>query len=794
MKQSVDLMNSMKRFSFRHNDTGTVATTSLARRVMLLLSILLMSVGNVWGETKEIHKYIKWDQTSAVFNVSDAYTQLGISLSVLKAAHRIDWYVLNEISVKQSLSYGDSQKTGVWIFYSYHSWEFWPYAGENSNTNVYLDNNSNYYDQGNLELGWTSWNLSKPTIYAPSGGTFETYKDYVVVCEVSAETSPSEVGVRYVFHFNETGIEPDDFVGAFSGAETPLSHEVASRTTSATTTIDMSGVLTTLPSAKYARFYLEKNGEVQNVSSTAITFANSQTTDKASRGAYLYTGSTLTTSDLSVITVNLPAGTYEDYQLIAVFSDDDPRAYSGTTVTQEPADLDVKYVYSFTYPIDTKDKYITWNSNETTLPIASYIAEDLPALTSSSTTGYIAWYVLNGSSNKEELIADHYSNHTQWSFSSGGAAFSPYNTGNTGTTFSISDSQIASNWSTFTSPQLNAPGTDSFEKYSNYTVVCDVSDVSSSKIKVRYVFHFNDGYSAESAELTTGMTVKREHNSKLTAELDLATSEHFDDVNTQFGGHLNDETNVEKLYIRWYLADKTGAFVKTPAGITLSPVYAGYADKVIDGTNFGKVLHLGNAGAVVTADMLKMNVEVTDGDIDLNDYQVVCALGYADDGYTTEPSPLKVKYIYSFKSSFEGKLSSTPITHTKEVIVNSDQTEVTVPIDTYFSEILTDLSTTEAELGNSLHIRWYVMRGDERYVRSDLQLEPADDEIGYKKHAGVSSSTDPENGSLYWNTATCGIADPSLEGKLNVKFTIPAIDKLWENYKVIAVLTKDLTG
>lgn len=73
-------------------------------------------------------------------------------------------------------------------------------------------------------------------------------------------------------------------------------------------------------------------------------------------------------------------------------------------------------------------------------------------------------------------------------------------------------------------------------------------------------------------------------------------------------------------------------------------------------------------------------------------------------------------------------------------------------------------------------------------------MEAVDTEIGYKKHAGVSESPNRENGSLYWNTTTCGIANPLLSGKLNVKFTIPTNDKLWENYKVIAVLTKDLSG
>ncbi len=783
---------------------------SFTQRLLLLMLMMVMGIGGAWGETTEIHKYIKWDQASAVFNVSDAYTRLGKTLSELKEAHRIDWYVLNESSVKQTLKAGSSQNSDVWTFYFYHNYEFWPYASENSNTSLYLDNNTNYWSSGDLESGWTSWNLSTPTIYAPSGGTFETYKDYTVVCEVSAETTPSEVGVRYIFHFNETGVEPDDFTGTFSGTETLLSHEVASRASSTTTTIDMSGVLTTLPSAKYARFYLEKNGEAQGLSSTAITFAGSQTTDKASRGAYLYTGSALTASDLSSITINLPAGTYEDYQFVAVFSDDDPRAASGTTVTQEPADLDVKYVYSFNYPTIVIDKYIDKNVNSSDdFDITSMAADLGKSLSDINGSYYIRWRISDGSSDVNYATSVYING--KWVISTTGGSgsveggYAPTWHDDTPITYLYTGkADLTSALNTVGKMTVKAPNTDLFEAYPNYTVICEVFTpqppidgngvvTDASVPALRYVFHFADAYSAMSADLTTGMTVKREHNSKLTAELDLTTSENFSDVNGQFGNHLNDGTNVEKLYIRWHLADKDGNFVETPAGITFTPLHAGYADKTVSGINYGKVLHLGNAGGVVTEDMLKMNVEVTDGGVDLNEYKVVCALGYADDGYTTEPSPLKVKYVYTFETPFEGKLATGATTHTKEIIVNSDATTVTIPINDYFTEILSDLSTTAEDLGKSLHIRWYVMRGDERYVRSDLQLEPIDAEIGYKKHAGVSSSTDPENGSLYWNTATCGIADPLLEGKLNVKFTIPEIDKLWENYKVIAVLTSDIS-
>ncbi len=784
---------------------------SFTQRLLLLMLMMVMGIGGAWGETTEIHKYIKWDQTSAVFNVSDAYTRLGKTLSELKEAHRIDWYVLDGSSVKQTLDHDSSQKSGVWTFSLYHSWEFWPYAGENSNTSIYLDNNTNYWSQGDLETGWTSWNLSTPTIYAPSEGTFETYKDYTVVCEVSAETTPSEVGVRYIFHFNETGVEPDEFPGTFSGTETLLSHEVASRASSTTTTIDMSGVLSTLPAAQYARFYLTRGEELQDISATAISVTGGQTTSKNSRGAYLYTGSTLTASDLSAVTVNLPAGTYQDYQLVAVFSDDAPRAASGTTVTQEPADLDVKYVYSFNYPTIVIDKYIDKSLNSSDeFDITSLPTDLAMSLSDINSSYYIRWRINDGTSDVNFATTVYENGKWVISSPSGGGTvaggYAPTWKNDTPITYLYTGkADLTSALNTVGKMTVKATGTTLFSDYPDYTVICEVFTpqpsidangvvTDASVPALRYVFHFADAYSAMSADLTTGMTVKREHNSKLTAELDLATSEHFDDVNGQFGNHLNDGTNVEKLYIRWHLADKDGNFVETPAGITFTPLHAGYADKTVSGINYGKVLHLGNAGAVVTEDMLKMNVEVTDGDIDLDEYQVVCAMGYADDGYTTEPSPLKVKYVYNFETPFEGKLSPTAIRHTKELIASKDESVKVIPINDYLSEMASDLGTTVEDLGKSLHIRWYVMRGDERYVRSDLQLEAVDGDAGYRKHTGVSSSTTPENGSLYWNTATCGRIDPDVEGKLNVMFTIPTVDKIWENYKVIALITNDITA
>ena len=390
---------------------------SFTQRLLLLMLMMVMSIGSSWGQTfngtlkptaKIENKYIQWGQTSALFSIADLPAKLGTTIDELKDHYYIKWYIESESGVKQNLSFGASQQTNWSIAVKDNPW---PYIKDNneSPTLIYLHQGINFWNGDNLKTKWADWNLFQPTIYAPSGGTFETYKDYKIICVASKDTptlniynsaqmeAEPDFDIQYIFHFNETGIEPDDFTGTFSGAETPLSHEVASRTTSATTTIDMSGVLSTLPSAKYARFYLEKNGDAQDISSTAITFANSQTTDKASRGAYLYTGSTLTASNLSAITVNLDAGTYEDYQLIAVFSDDEPRANTGTTVTQEPANLDVKYVYSFNYPTIVIDKYIDKNVNSSDDFDITSLATDLgKSLSDINSSYYIRWRINDG--------------------------------------------------------------------------------------------------------------------------------------------------------------------------------------------------------------------------------------------------------------------------------------------------------------------------------------------------------------------------------------------------------------
>ena len=298
-------------------------------------------------------------------------------------------------------------------------------------------------------------------------------------------TSEGTLLLKYTFVAED---KFDDFYGSYSGVEPyPLVQVVEENATS------KSFIFTpVLSNAKYARFVLEKDGVAQEISYSALSLGagGQKVAEWPKRGVYVYNSDDLSTENLSV-TVTLDEGVFSEYQLVAYFSDEPPTMVSGD-ITKEPETLDEKQIYKLSYPVTEKDKYIAWGTNSTTLNIASFITEDLPALTSSSTTGYISWALYDGpygSSNAVSVAGNNWS----------GGSWSMYGNGmnnmgvtqDTKTLFSISDSQLSSYWNAFTNPVLKAPNSDTFETYKNYVLVCELSDASSSKIRVRYIFHFN---------------------------------------------------------------------------------------------------------------------------------------------------------------------------------------------------------------------------------------------------------------------------------------------------------------
>lgn len=460
---------------------------------------------------------------------------------------------------------------------------------------------------------------------------------------------------------------PDDFYGTYSGSEpTVIPIVVATDATSkvVTFTIDTEN-------AKYARFVLMRNGVAHDISRTAITVSGGQSSEeRPKRGVYVYNSEGLGSS--IDVTVTLDAGTFYDYQLVGYFSDEAP-TLDDATITQEPATLDEKQIYSFSYPIATIDKYIAWNTNTTTIDLASLIAEDLPTLTNSSTTGYIGWSVYDGPYGSGSLV-NIQGNH--WNASVAPAWAMNFGQGATQTVWSVNNGSISGNWAAYTNVPVYAPGSDKFEEYPNHIVVAEVSDVSSSIIKVRYIFHFNvDGQAPY----------------ELINETDIAADKTVIPITDYEAASsvldVSDALVSGAKYARIYVS-KYGNANAESANLTITYDDTHITQCAVGNEKYG--WYLSEAGGIdvsklsltgLTADeMLKYNVVIVSSDEELSG--------------TQEPAWDKKK-VYSFQKDIKIRVEGT----------DADQ---------YLSinhqdAITTTLSSLVSDFSKSLYAKWYVL-------------------------------------------------------------------------------------
>lgn len=460
---------------------------------------------------------------------------------------------------------------------------------------------------------------------------------------------------------------PDDFYGTYSGSEpTVIPIVVATDATSkvVTFTIDTEN-------AKYARFVLMRNGVAHDISRTAITVSGGQSSaERPKRGVYVYNSEGLGSS--IDVTLTLDAGTFYDYQLVGYFSDEAP-TLDDATITQEPATLDEKKIYSFSYPIATIDKYIAWNTNTTTIDLASLIAEDLPTLTSSSTTGYIGWSVYDGPYGSGSLV-NIQGNH--WNASVAPAWAMDFTQGATQTVWSVNDGAISSNWAAYTNVPVYAPGSQKFEEYPNYIVVAEVSDVSSSMIKVRYIFHFNaDGQAPY----------------ELINETDIAADKTVMPITDYEAASgvldVSDALVSGAKYARIYVS-KYGNANAESANLTITYDGAPITQCAAGNEKYG--WYLSEAGGIdvsklsltgLTADeMLKYNVVIVSSDEELSG--------------TREPAWDKKK-VYSFQKDIRIRVEGT----------DADQT---LSIN-HQDAITTTLGSSVSDFSKYLYAKWYVL-------------------------------------------------------------------------------------
>lgn len=371
MKQSVDLMNSMKRFSFRHSNTGTSSTrrpystapTSLARRALLLLSFLCVGLGNVWGD--------RWQDGSAFTDESKIIRRYKQNNNISSYIYPDD--LLSEIQSKLSAL----TKTNVYVRWDLKKADNSYWSMSNSwgnpsviNSNEYgmklkYDNGFAYYYDQDSGYGSDLTNIfgNGMQLCGANGSTLN-FDNCIFECFISTagntytdgDDEPAfELKVEVIF--NATGKKPDTFINGKSSSCIERSNTITLKPENGYNSAENSITISSLPAnwpavnAKYVRwFVIDGTDDAVNDSKDWLTQPADFVSDsEGSHGWYWFSDTPMSTSSLSIPKLTIGAGkNLEDYRLIAVFSDEEG-TLSGTDLTKEP-EYDYWYTFSFEHP------------------------------------------------------------------------------------------------------------------------------------------------------------------------------------------------------------------------------------------------------------------------------------------------------------------------------------------------------------------------------------------------------------------------------------------------------------
>ena len=352
MKQSVDLMNSMKLMNSRHSNT-TTTTTSLARRALLLLTLLVMSVGSAWGQTYHNYSEVLSDPSTAPksFNVnwSTIYSDLGLSdWSSLNTNGYIGWYILDKENNLVSSTFQCASNNTWYVFNSDGTNSSNTFTGA-TYVNWASSTAPNDY-QKNFSDGGNQTNIGGVTI--TPGQNWQGLTVYAVISNTqgSYTGNPRSIPSKQVV-YTWTYKAPDTFKGSLKGSGQALTGgavvgqpDVLSDVSTTSATLDLSAALAEVSGAKYARIYLVKDGAAVDPTGK-LSVTGGTAGPELEHGFYISKPAGLTASDLGGVTLSLTAGEFEDYQVMCVFSTDE----ATTLPTKEP-DWDLQYTYAFEYP------------------------------------------------------------------------------------------------------------------------------------------------------------------------------------------------------------------------------------------------------------------------------------------------------------------------------------------------------------------------------------------------------------------------------------------------------------
>lgn len=516
--------------------------------------------------------------------------------------------------------------------------------------------------------------------------------------------------------------ETDSFINtAKSGVVTGSGSAEKNKTTDAYGDFTLSAAnsvtdFTNITNVKYARIYVtDASGKKLDYDTKAdgsnnlleVTGGQVAGTSKKN-GLYVYNGGSKL--DLSGITVKLNAGVgnLKKYKIVALLSTDASANATGNTVNVEPQ-WDYEYTYTFTYPVSIDE--VKETLDESVLEgqyvnltkkgdIVSYFGKEDNTF---CTSWYARWYVTNESGVKQ-TIESNKNMSSNWTVTNYQNDNNDWPTDN----WKVSDNAVycsskVQNGDWYISQvfarntRIAAPNGTTFEDYSGYKIVLEVTDEydgGDPEIKVRYIF------TIPSADPFLGVAKGTVTSGTGSQEVEkTATSGAF----TLNGVYSNDIK-----YARIILCDEDGKALADQSKLVVT--YDGAA-AVAAGIKTKNGVYIYNNGN--TLDKSKISVTLNAGLGNMTKYRIKCLLAEdaATDISTKEPD-WDYEYTYKFSYPTRGTFTALNIndvkTKYKTELYDATSRSATIHLLSNWYEVAGDCDASKQELADNGYVRWYL--------------------------------------------------------------------------------------
>ena len=736
--------------------------------------------------TYEQTPQIEWNAASMTADATAANgidTDWNTSLAELAAGQCIKWYVTDGSSNVQPLAIGTERQNGTWTI--------------SLPTGFVIDGNVAFLNgKKTIEPEqFASWVAAN--VYAPAEATYADVNNHKIVFEIyTNDAGTGNPNARYTFSIHK------GFVGSLKSGKTATTIRLNPDAGAKTFTFNA-----TIPAGtRHSRFYLtDLNGNPINYTIAGMDaqystpVSNTVEGYNISLGTYRYAADPIGNAT-EQITLTLSTATLDQYQVVVVTSGD-AAVFSGDVMTSEP-DWDTKTTYWFKYPASTTkalEANVEWSAQSMQIVAPDIEAtENLGAdyLNNNKSHYTMQWYVVDKNGNLQDLTKGSSRLLDRWAINVNGDPFTI--SGNIASVTNNEDlsSTTFANWA---APVFYAPSNLTMREMAEngITFVCkfyedDQTPLTENLCVMTYTVYINkqnphallkDGGKRGGETITEGLTST---TTDLALDLTRAT--------TAFQAAIGKPAT----YARIYLTKSDGTVVDPTTaltGITGSTAF--------NTATYGYWLYNTAGITLPTAASLKLEASK------YSFYNVIIAMsGDTDEqGHTHNLAPRRVAdvretyepdydYIYTIKfaetSNFPGTVTANAFTHSKEILVANDGVaSVTIPLAENINKIKKELGESNfASLLTHLHIRYYMTKKGE-----DGTFDKIPGSENYLSASGgdwLNYRSEQDYG-IYWNTETSTAGGD--ETMLNVTVSKPfAAGGSWEDYKVVIVMTNDLTG